>query len=122
MKPIPGKTHDVNGVKWLDRLHQAIQSRMTSGEFNNDALALQMGISERHFFRRMKKLTGSSPQQYIRKYRLNVAKEYMEKGTFRTVIATADAIGYGSPSYFISQFEKEFGQKPLEVLQQHGWR
>lgn len=123
MKQIPDKTPDCEaGTPWLDRLHRVILEHMPTGKLSNDALALHMGISERHFFRRMKELSGYPPQQYIRRYRLQLAKKYLETGTFRTVKETARAIGFANPSYFIRQFEKEYGQKPLEVLKEWGWR
>ena len=39
-----------------------------------------------------------------------------------TARETAAAVGYVSISYFISQFEKEFGTRPLAVLREWGWR
>ena len=108
--------------RWLHRLREVIRKLLPTGELNNEKLATQIGISERHLFRRIKATTGLSPQQYVRQYRLQMAKQYLEQGTFRTVKDTAEAVGYTNVSYFISQFEKEFGQKPLEVLQEWGWR
>lgn len=123
MKQIPDKMPDCEAVSpWLDRLHRIIMEQMHSGDLSNDALALQMEISERHFFRRMKELSGEPPQRYIRRYRLQWAKKYLETGTFRTVKETARAVGFANPSHFIRQFEKEYGQKPLEVLKEWGWR
>jgi AraC-like DNA-binding protein len=110
------------GTKWLDRLHQLFMKQMAIGNLSNNTLALQMGTSERHFIRQMKAFTGYPPQQYLRRYRLRLAKEYLLSGKFRTVKETAAAVGFSTSSYFICQFEKEFGQKPLEVLRKSGWR
>lgn len=107
---------------WLDRLHQVILEKLNSGNLSNNAIALQMCISERHFIRRMKALTGLPPQQYIRRYRLQLARQLLENGTYRTAKAAAVAVGYTNSSYFISQFEKEYGCKPMAVLRQFGWR
>lgn len=108
--------------RWLQRLQDLVRTTLSTGDLNNETLAKQLGISERHLFRRIKTLTGLSPQQYVRQFRLQSARQYLEKGTFRTVKETAEAVGYSNISYFISQFEKEFGRKPLEVLKEWGWR
>jgi len=50
------------------------------------------------------------------------AKNYLKAGPLKTVKATAEAVGYRNTSYFIRQFEKEFGLKPLKFLQESGWR
>lgn len=88
----------------------------------NEKLASELDISERDLFRKVKKLTGLSPQKYLRRYRLRKAKKILVNGKYRTVNQTADAVGYSNVSYFIKQFEMEFGIKPLQVLQENGWR
>ena len=50
------------------------------------------------------------------------AMKYLKSGDYRTVNETAYSVGYLNVSYFISQFEKEFNVKPLQVLQNSGWR
>ncbi len=107
---------------WLRRLDQIIIHHIPSGSPDNKILAAQMAISERHLIRKVKALTGLSPRKYIGSHRLRLAMAHLEKGTFRTVKETAGAVGYTSVSYFIRQFEAEFGKRPLEVLQEWGWR
>ncbi|MCO6488234.1 MAG: AraC family transcriptional regulator [Phaeodactylibacter sp.] len=110
------------GKRWLARLDLSIREGMTDGGLNNKTLASCLGISERHLIRRVKQLTGLSPQQYIRQHRLQQAMEYLEQGTYRTVKETAAAVGYANAGYFISQFEHQFGKRPLDVLREWGWR
>ena len=108
--------------KWLNRFDNILNEHIGNVGLNNELLAEKINISERHLFRRVKALTGLSPQKYLRRYRLQLAKQYLERGTYRTVKETANAVGYVNTSYFISQFEKEFGVKPLKMLQESGWR
>lgn len=111
-----------SGNKWLARLDQIVRENSSDGGLDNASLAARMEISERHLFRRVKELTDLSPQQYVRQHRLHLARQYLENGTYKTVRETAAAVGYVSTSYFISQFEKEFGKRPLAVLREWGWR
>ncbi len=108
--------------KWLARLRQAIRENIAGGGLDNTALAAHMGVSERHLIRRVKQLTSLSPKQYVRQQRLQRARQLLKEGACRTVKAAAGAVGYTSVSYFISQFEQEFGRRPLEVLREVGWR
>ncbi|MEO1516833.1 MAG: helix-turn-helix domain-containing protein [Bacteroidota bacterium] len=108
--------------KWLDRLEQIVREDPLAGSLSNTELAQRIAISERHLIRQVKQATGLSPQKYIRKHRLQLARQHLEKGRCKTVREAALAIGYANVSYFIQQFEKEFGQKPLKTLRDAGWR
>ena len=114
--PLPGTQ------KWLSRLHQIIDRNPVNPELNNQKLAQKLEVSERDLFRKVKKITGLSPQKYLRRYRLHKAMQFLENGKFRTVKETGYAVGYSNVSYFITQFEKEFGKKPFQVLKENGWR
>jgi len=108
--------------EWLRRLHAVILKNSQNPQISNQTLAKEMGTSERHLSRKVKEQSGLPPQKYLRKYRLQLAMKYLEEGTFRTVKETSFAIGYINVSYFILQFEKEFGVKPYQILKERGWR
>jgi len=108
--------------EWLSRIDLAIGKCLQNGELNNELIAAAMNISERQLSRKIKRLTGMSPSQYIRKYRLALANDSLKNGKFTMVKEAANAVGYLNVSYFISEFEKEFGQRPLELLKEVGWR
>lgn len=108
--------------RWLERLDAIIDSNIGDHTFDNERLAREMGVSERNLFRKLNELAGLPPQKYLRKRRMNHAMDYLKSGQYRTVNETAYAVGYLNVSYFISQFEKEFNKKPLQVLQNFGWR
>lgn len=108
--------------KWLDRLDRIIESDLGASTLNNEQIAKDLAISERQLFRKMKALTGLSPQKYLRQIRLQTAMKFLRTGRYRTVKETSYAVGYSNVSYFITQFELEYGVKPLQVLQEEGWR
>lgn len=110
------------GSKWLTRFDALISKKPGDSSLNNENLARRMIVSERQLFRKVKALTGLSPQQYLRKYRMNQAMKYLRNGRYRTVKETAYSVGYLNISYFISQFEDIFGVRPLQILQEEGWR
>lgn len=111
-----------NENRWLNRLDQIIDHHLGEPGFGNGQLAAVMKISERHLSRKVKALSGLPPRKYLRRYRLKQALELLESGSLKRVKDASEAVGYSNTSYFISQFEKEFGKKPLEVLREKGWR
>ena len=121
-------TQSINSVsmlgseKWLNRLHLIIDKNLDNPSLDNEQLAEALDISERHLFRKVKYLTALPPQRYLSQYRLHKAMDYLKNGRYKTVKETSFAVGFRNPSYFIKQFEKEFGLKPLQVLQEAGWR
>jgi len=108
--------------KWLKRLHSLIESNLDDPSLDNAQLAAALIISERHLFRKLNELTGLSPQKYVSQFRLKRAMQYLRNGTFRTVKETCFAVGFRNTSYFIRQFEKAYGKRPLQVLKENGWR
>jgi len=110
------------GKKWINRLNLIIDKNLDNPFLNNQQLAEILEISERNLFRKINELASLSPQKYISQYRLKQGLKYLKNGKYRTVKETAYAVGFRSSSYFIRQFEKEFGIKPLQVLKEAGWR
>jgi len=110
------------GKNWLKRLHQMIDKNIGNPSLNNKRLAEGLAISERHLFRKIKLITGQSPQKYLSNYRLEIAKSYLQNGIYRTVKETSAAVGFRNTSYFIRQFDRKFNKKPLQVLREEGWR
>ena len=109
--------------KWLDRLHLILEDKNTHNHtLDNKNLADRMETSERDLFRKVKEQTGLSPQKYLRQCRLRRAKYFLEVGVYRTVKDTSRAVHYSNVSYFIAQFEREFGKTPFQVLREEGWR
>lgn len=108
--------------KWLKRFNLLIDKNLDDPFFNNQQFAEALNISERHLFRKIKELTGLPPQKYLSQYRLKQAMKYLRNGKYRTVKETTYAVGFRNPSYFIRQFERTFGKKPLQILQEAGWR
>ena len=64
----------------------------------------------------MRKLTGMTPNNYIRTRRLEKAKNILEIGVYPTVKETAFSVGYRSSDYFSKQFYNKYKVLPRQVL------
>ena len=79
------------------------------------SLAYSSGLSEVHFRSEFKKHFGYSPLAYIKKVRIDNAKQLLRSGYY-SVTETASACGYDSVSYFSQEFKREVGMTPTEYV------
>jgi len=70
-----------------------------------------MAMSHASLYRKIKAITGMSGNEYLKKIRLDRAKELLEESGMN-VSEVAYSTGFAYPSYFISEFKKEFGYTP----------
>ncbi|WP_116124309.1 ATP-binding protein [Lewinella sp. IMCC34183] len=84
-----------------------------------DTLAREVGYSRSQLSRKLKALTGKTPNRLITEMRLHEARRLLEKRT-GTVSEIAYRVGYSNQSYFAKTFRQQFGELPSEVLEQSG--
>ena len=100
----------------LDKINKIIEENIDNTDFQLCDITNSLAISRVTLYRFLLKLTGLSPNQYIRKKRLKKAKELLEVGVYSTVKETALAVGFRNFSYFSKQFYKEFQVLPNDLL------
>lgn len=69
------------------------------------------------FHRAFKEVTSDSPVQYLKKVRLNKARNFIKNEQMKAYIA-ADKVGYESVSQFSREFKRYFGQSPTEMMRE----
>jgi transcriptional regulator GlxA family with amidase domain len=79
-------------------------------------LAGELATSRRNFFRRVKQLTGLTPNEYLREVRLQAARRMLETKEHPTVKAVAFAAGYHKVKHFSTIFRQRFGRPPSDYL------
>lgn len=100
--------------EWLAQLELATLKQVGNSSFNTDALADILAISRRQLFRKIKSLTGLTPNQYIQEVRLQRARRLLEQQAFSTVKAIAFNVGLKDVRYFSQQYRQRFGKLPSE--------
>jgi AraC-like DNA-binding protein len=93
-------------------LSKIIQDNYSNPQFRIEQLCSEIAMSERPLQRKLKSLTGYTPSQYLRKFRLMRAVEILPTG--RPVNVVAESVGFSSPAYFASCFKDEFGVSPTQ--------
>tara|TARA_R110002074_G_scaffold5143_2_gene25227 strand:+ start:997 stop:1866 length:870 start_codon:yes stop_codon:yes gene_type:complete len=102
---------------FLKKVNAVIQSHISDSGFKVDSLASAMALSRTQLFRKVKRLTQMSPQQYLRFVRLEKAKKLLQsKDKDLNVSEVCYNVGFASKSHFTRSFQKEFGFKPSEFV------
>lgn len=94
--------------KALKQIHARYEAAM-----NVDSLAALVNMSPSAFHRAFNDVTASSPIQYIKKIRLNKARDLLLERQVRVNEAAAH-VGYESPSQFSREFKRYFGNSPSQ--------
>ncbi|MDZ7757170.1 tetratricopeptide repeat protein [Rhodohalobacter sp.] len=98
---------------FLLRVVEAIKKHLVDEDFSVDQLAREVGMSRSQLHRKLVALTDLSASEFIRSYRLNLAKDKIENHT-GSISEIAYEVGFNSPSYFSKSFREKFGVSPSE--------
>ena len=96
----------------VKRFKKVVELNYQDSDFDLTRMARIMGISERQLQRKLKLLTGDTPSEYVRSFRLSKSLEFLLSGI--SVHDTARAVGFSSQAYFASCFKAQYGRTPTE--------
>lgn len=99
-----------------DQVTDMVRHNLADEAFDVAKLAESLAMSERTLRRRLRELTGLSPVEFMRRQRLERARDYLENGSYQTVAEVARAVGIASPGYFSRVYREAFGQSPRDAL------
>jgi len=105
--------------EFSDRLFGIIEQQIGNSQFSVDDLASTMGLGRTMFYRKVRGITGYSPNEYIRIMRMKKAAELLLEGRY-TVSEVSYKVGIEDPFYFSKCFKKQFGISPSAYA--HGER
>ncbi|MGD8781185.1 MAG: tetratricopeptide repeat protein [Ignavibacteria bacterium] len=99
----------------ISKAEEAVMENLDNVKFTASELAEKLSYSQRQLERLLKKITGLSPNAFIREIRLNKAYKMLEKRQFQTVLEVCYNVGFENPSYFSKKFAERFGKRPSEL-------
>lgn len=99
---------------FMDRLYDLMEQNISSGTLDIQEATKTLGLSRTKFFVKVKALTGLSPNEYFKSYRLNKAMEMIKEGKTKLSVI-ADLTGFSSSGHFASSFKSQFGKLPHEI-------
>lgn len=91
-----------------------VQGKLNAQDLNVEIMASHFLLSRSQFYRKIKTQTGFSPNEFIRKVRLEKAKSLLVSNDLN-VNEVIYEVGFSSSSYFAKCFKKEFGYLPMQI-------
>lgn len=101
--------------EFLEKIMALMEENMGNDSYWVDQLAADMNTSRSTFFRKLKKLTGQPPNDFIRMIRLKRAAQLLEQNQL-TIAEVSYKVGFNDPGYFGKCFRKVYGQSPSQYV------
>lgn len=103
-------------LKFIEEVNRFIADNLTDPNFDINMIATGMKMSRSAFFKKLKGMTGLSPQDFVKEYKLNHAVELMQNPDI-SITDVAYLSGFNDAGYFGKCFKKKFGMSPREFMQ-----
>ncbi len=100
--------------KFIGKVRQTLEDHLSEEEFGIAELCSSLAMSRSQLYRKFAALTDTSVHRFIRKLRLEKAKELLES-TDLNVSEVAYDTGFKNPSHFSRVFSEEFGIAPSKT-------
>lgn len=101
---------------FIEKLNNILEKQYSDSTTSVNTIAKAMAMSERQFFRKLKSVLGTTPTEYLKRFRLEKACLLLAQG--QSAINTAFDTGFSSQSYFGKCFKSEYGYPPSD-FQKH---
>ena len=100
----------------LRKVEELIHKKLDDPNLSISFLASQIAVSERKYFRMIKKLTNRTPLEHIKEIRLQMAMKLIKQRNFQSTSELAKTVGMKNVTHFNTHFKKRFGQRPSEMI------
>jgi DNA-binding response OmpR family regulator len=100
---------------FADRLRVVMEKQIENAQFTIDDFASLMKLGRTVFYRKVRGVTGYTPNEYIRVMRMKKAAELLEEGLY-TISEVSYKVGINDPFYFSKCFKQQFGISPSAYL------
>lgn len=97
--------------QFMERVQAILHERHTDAAYTVEAFSQEAGLSASQFIRKIRGLTGQTPVELLRTYRLHQAAHLLQ-ARVGSVKEVCYKVGFNSPSYFTKCFRETFGVAP----------
>lgn len=116
INPVPQKvTSNSLDEEFLQKAFSLVEENIDNVNFDTETFAKEMFLSRMQLHRKLEAITGQTPGDFIRSFRLRKAAQMLKENRL-SVTQIAFAVGYNSPSQFSRAFSKQFNCTPTEYL------
>ncbi len=103
--------------RFCRKLERIVNSRLRNPNLNIDIIAAQFGIGRTNFYRKVRELMGMSPNDYLRKCRMERAAELL-KSSEQPISEVCAQVGIPDAQYFSRVFKAYYGTAPSAYREQ----
>ena len=96
---------------FLEKLMAILHKNMDDSNFTVDVLCEKIGMSRSSLYHKIKRISGQAPADFIRKFRLEKAKELLTSHQF-TISEVAYKTGFSDVKYFRTIFKRHYKTNP----------
>lgn len=98
---------------FIRKVDNVIKSKIGDKDLTVDKIAEMLHMGRTQFYRKVRGVTGYTPNEYIRTIRLKRAAEMIREGE-KNISEIAYAVGFDTPYYFSRCFKTQFGVPPTQ--------
>jgi len=98
-------------AQFLNKFKGIIEENLSDEDFRIDDLCEKLGLKRANLFKKIKALTGGTPNQFIVSYRLDRGAQLLREN-FGNVTDVAMAVGFNTAAYFTKCFNDKFHMSP----------
>lgn len=98
--------------EFVERLETIVEQNLARPDLSVDEFAQLMNLGRTMFYRKLRGVTGYSPNEYLRIVRMKKAAELLLSDENLTVAEVSYKVGINDPFYFSKCFKSQFGIAP----------
>ncbi len=103
---------------FLNKFIAQLESSYAQSDVSVEKISEQLGVSRVHLYRKIKEITGLTPVDYLRNFRLAKAVNLLGQRRY-SISEIAYQTGFSSPAYFTKCFRDVFNMTPSEYAEKN---
>ncbi len=111
-----GEEHSLEERNFLQKVDENISKHLNQSDYTVNVMCREIGMSRSALLTKLKEITGSTPGDYIRMYRLKKAESMLLTGLY-SIGEVSDRCGFSDAKYFREVFKKYYHMSPSEYIQ-----
>jgi len=111
----PEITMESEDEKLMARIVGYLEENLANPQLSVEGLSKELGMSRSSLYAKLLDLTGQTPVDYIRSYKLEKAVGLLKNNDL-TIAEIAYMVGFSTPNYFARAFKAKYGMLPSEYV------
>jgi signal transduction histidine kinase/ligand-binding sensor domain-containing protein/DNA-binding response OmpR family regulator len=101
--------------KLLTDITLYLEENLTNPDLSVEELSRHVGMSRSSLYNKILEITGQTPVEFIRSYKLDKAAVLLEKSDMN-IAQVGYSVGFSTPNYFAKSFKAKFNMLPSEYI------